>query len=76
LRWMTGARDDRARSGYFYMQHRIANLRNRFHVTSMRAAVAQWDVWSQLRREWARAHGLDVDCMDLAGDAPWDPSRL
>jgi hypothetical protein len=37
-----------------------------------RAAVAQWDVWEEQRREWADAHGVD-EC-DLGGtaSAPFD----
>jgi hypothetical protein len=38
---------------------------------SMRAAVAQWDAWMQLEREWAAAHGTDEDDdMDLVGGHP------
>jgi hypothetical protein len=43
-------------------------------LASMRAAVAQWDVWERLRREWASAHGVDEDdpVLDWHGSAPFD----
>jgi hypothetical protein len=33
-------------------------------------------VWSQLRREWARAHGFDEDDMESVGLQPWDESAI
>jgi hypothetical protein len=44
----------------------------------MRAAVAQWGTWEQLRREWAAVHGVDEDdpVLDWHGSAPWDPDAL
>jgi hypothetical protein len=45
---------------------------------SMRAAVAQWDVWEEQRRAWAVAHGVDEDdpVLDWHGSAPFDPDVL
>ena len=43
---------------------------------TMRAAVAQWEAWERLRREWADAHGVD-EC-DLGGtdSAPFDSEAI
>ncbi len=45
-------------------------------LVSMRAAVAQWGTWEQLRREWAASHGVDE--VDLGGsdDAPFDVDAI
>ena len=46
-------------------------------LESMRTAVAQWDVWEQLRREWADRHGIDEDDLDLVdGGQPWNEDLI
>jgi hypothetical protein len=41
-------------------------------LASMRAAVAQWSTWEQLRREWAAAHGVDEGDLGGTDSAPFD----
>jgi hypothetical protein len=47
-------------------------------LVSMRAAVVQWDVWEEQRREWAVAHGVDEGdpVLDWHGSAPFDVDAI
>jgi hypothetical protein len=38
---------------------------------SMQRAVARWHAWMEQRREWAAAHGVDEDELDMTGSQPW-----
>jgi hypothetical protein len=45
-------------------------------LVSMRAAVAQWGTWEQLRREWAAVHGVDEGDLGGGEDAPFDVDAI
>ena len=54
----------------------LAPFGNPKDLVSMRAAVAQWEVWERLRCEWAAAHGVDECDLGGTGSAPFDPDAI
>lgn len=45
-------------------------------LASMKAAVARYAVWREVRRAWADANGVDEGDLEMEGAAPWDADAI